>query len=109
MGVGTGGIGQKATAGGGISPEQMALAQYHMGEGAVKAEADFAPIGHSTNVTQAISGARAGAAKEAGQMSQADQAAMTQFLNRETANLTSGIGNILGGISGGGKGGGSGG
>lgn len=100
MGIGTGGVGQKATAEGGISPEQMALAQYHMGQGAVKAESDFAPIGHSTNTTQAISGARAGGAKETGQMSQANQAAMTQFLNRETGALTGGIGSALGSIAG---------
>ena len=100
MGVGTGGVGQKATAGGGISPDQQALAQYHFGQGAVKAESDFAQIPHSTNLTQAVSGARAGAAKEAGQMSQADQAAMTQFLNQQTSNLTSGIGGALGSIAG---------
>ena len=100
MGIGTGGVGQKATAGGGISPEQQALAQFHYGQGAVKSMADFAPIGHSTNVTQAISGARAGEAKEAGQMSQADQAAMTQFLNRETGALTGGIGGALGSLAG---------
>jgi len=100
MGIGTGGIGQKATAGGGITPEQMALAQYHFGQGAVKAQGDFAQIPHSTNLTQAVSGARAGAAKEAGQMSQADQAAMTQFLNQQTSNLTSGIGGALGSIAG---------
>jgi len=102
MGVGTGGVGQKATAGGGISPDQQALAQYHFGQGAVKAESDFAQIPHSTNLTQAVSGARAGGAKEIGQQSQADQAAMQQFINQQTSNLTSGIGSTLGKISGGG-------
>ena len=99
-GIGSGGIGQKLTSSGGISPEQQALAQYHFGQGAVKAESDFAGIPHSTNLTQAISGARAGAAKEAGQMSQADTAAMTQFLNSQFGNLTSGIGSALGSITG---------
>lgn len=102
MGIGTGGVGQKATAGGGISPDQQALAQYHFGQGAVKAESDFAPIAHSTNETQAISGARAGAAKEAAQQSQADAAAQQQFINQQTGNLTSGVGSILGKASGGG-------
>ena len=102
MGIGTGGVGQKATAGGGISPEQQALSQFHFGQGAVKAESDFAQIPHSTNLTQAIGGARAGAAKEAGQQSQADQAAMTQFINQQTGNLTTGIGSVLGKASGGG-------
>jgi len=104
MGIGTGGVGQKATAGGGISPDQQALAQYHFGQGAVKSMGDFAQIPHSTNETQAISGARAGGAKEAGQQSQADQAAMTQFLNQQTGNLTSGIGSVLGKAAGGGFG-----
>jgi len=109
MGIGSGGIGQKATSGGGISPEQQALAQYHFGQGAIKSEADFAQIPHSTNVTQAISGARAGAAKEAGQMSQADASAMSNFLNQQVGGLTSGVGSLLGGKSGGGGGGGGGG
>ena len=100
MGIGTGGVGQKLTAGGGITPEQQALAQYHFGQGAVKAESDFSRIPHSTNLTQAVSGARAGAAKEAGQMSQADAAAMTQFLNTQFGNLTGGLGGALGSIAG---------
>ena len=98
-GIGTGGIGQKLTSGGGITPEQQALAQYHMGQGAVKAESDFARIPHSTNLTQAISGARAGGAKEAAQMSQADTAAMTQFLNQQFGNLTGGVGGALGSLA----------
>jgi len=102
MGIGTGGVGQKATAGGGISPDQQALSQFHFGQGAVDAMSKFAPIAHSTNTTQAVSGARAGAAKEAAQQSQADAAAMQQFINQQTGNLTSGIGSTLGKISGGG-------
>jgi len=108
-GIGTGGIGQKQTAGGGITPEQTALAQYHFGQGAIKSMSDFAGLPVSTGMTQAIGGARAGAAKEAGEQSQVNAAAMTNFLNQQTANLTSGIGGLLGGLSGGGKGGGGGG
>jgi len=101
MGIGTGGVGQKATAGG-LAPtaEQAALAQYHFGQGAVKAEADFAQMPHSTNVTQAISGARAGQAKEFGATSLANTEAQKQFINQQTSNLFGGIGSALGSIAG---------
>jgi hypothetical protein len=100
MGVGTGGIGQKLTSSGGITPEQQALAQYHFGQGAIKAESDFSRIPMSTNLTQAIGGARAGAAQEIGQMSAADAAAQAKFLNQQTGNLTQGVGAGLGSIAG---------
>ena len=99
-GIGTGGIGQKLTSGGVTTPEQMALAQYHMGEGIVGSQAKFAQIPHSTNLTQAASGARFGAAKEAGQISQADAAAQQAFLNQQFGSLTSGVGGALGSIPG---------
>lgn len=103
MGIGTGGIGQKLTASGGITPEQQALAQYHLGQGAIQDEFRFSQMPHSTNVTQAIGGAQAGAAKEAGQMSRADAAAQAAFLNAQNANLTSGVGGALGSIAGKGR------
>jgi hypothetical protein len=108
MGIGSGGIGQKATAGGvSPTPEQMALAQYDFGQGEVKAASEFgrSGLGHSTNVTQAISGARAKEAEDIGKMSLADTAAMTNFINSQVSGLTSGLGSLLGGISGGGGGG----
>jgi hypothetical protein len=100
MGVGSGGIGQKLTSGGGITPEQQALAQYHFGQGVIKDDYQFAQMPHSTNLTQAVGGSALGAAKEAGQMSIADAAAQAKFLNQQTANLTSGVGGALGSIAG---------
>jgi hypothetical protein len=105
MGIGSGGIGQKATAEGvPATPEQMALAQYDFGQNAIRAMGDFGRtgMGHSTNVTQAIGGARAKEAEDIGKTSLANTAAMTNFLNQQTSGLTSGIGSLLGGISGGG-------
>jgi hypothetical protein len=109
MGIGSGGIGQKATAGGvAPTPEQMALAQYDFGQGALEQMGKFgrSGLGHSTNVTQAIGGARAKEAEDIGKMSLANTAAMTNFLNTQTSGLTSGLGSLLGSVSGGGGGGG---
>ena len=100
-GIGTGGIGQKLTSVGiAASPEQMALSQYHTGQGIEAAQAKFAQIPHSTNLTQAAGGPRVKGAVEAGQLSQADTAAQQAFLNQQFGNLTSGVGGALGSIAG---------
>jgi len=95
---------------GGISPEQMALANFTFGQQAIKNASDFsnAGMGMSTGLTQMDSGARMGEALNIGQMSLADTNAMNAFNSQAKANLGSSIGN-LGGILGGGTGGSSGG
>lgn len=104
MGIGTGGVGQKATAGGvPTTPEQLALAQYDFGQGVVGAQHKFAEIPHSTNLTQAIGGARFKEAEDIGRMSQANTQAITNFINQQAGALTGGIGSLLGAISGGGS------
>lgn len=100
MGIGSGGIGQKLTAGGGITPEQASLAQYTMGQGEIADMSQFSQMPHSTNLTQAISGTKAAGVQQAGQMSQQDTAAMTQFLNQQNSQLTQGIGGAIGSIAG---------
>jgi hypothetical protein len=100
MGIGSGGIGQKLTASGGITPEQASLAQYHLGQADVQDMNTFSQIPHSTNLTQAIGGNTAGAVKEAGQTSQSNAATQAAFLNAENKNLVGGIGGALGSIAG---------
>lgn len=105
MGIGSGGIGQKLTASGGITPEQASLAQYNLGQADIHSMNTFSQMPMSTNLTQSIGGNVAGGVQSAGQMSQQDTAAMTQFLNANNKNLTGGIGGALGSIAGKGSGG----
>ena len=97
-GIGSGGIGQALTSQGIITPEQISLAQYGAGQDTISQMAKFSQIPQSTNLTQAVSGARAGEALQIGQESQADVAAQTKFLNQQFGNLTGGIGSILGSL-----------
>lgn len=101
--------GEQATAGGGVSPQQMAFAQYTFGENETKNAQTFAGTPMSTGLTQADAGAYAGEAHQLGQMSDADAKAMAQFIDQQNAQakqgLTQGIG-ALGSLAGGGGGGG---
>jgi hypothetical protein len=99
MGVGSGGVGQKNTSEGGITPEQQTLAQYHFGQDATKNAFDFSQIPMSTNLTQKDVGARAAEAKERGTTSISDAAAMAAFENAQTSNFTGGIGSALGSLT----------
>lgn len=100
--------GEKATAGGGVSPQQMAYAQYTFGENEVKNAQTFAGTPMSTGLTQADAGAFAGEAHDLGRMSDADAKAMSGFIDQQKQQATSGIGSLgsaLGGKGGGGGGG----
>jgi len=106
--MGSGGLGGKATSGGGISGPQMALGQYTFGEQTVGNKAAFAEMPMSTGATQAQSGAAAQAALKESEMSQADASAVSQFINNQFGQFAGGLGSLLGSIGGGGGGGGSG-
>lgn len=85
------GIGGKLNSGGGISPEQMALAQYGFGQQSLKAADTFSQTPVSTMQTQADAGARAAEAKAASGMSQTDALAQANFFNQNLG----GIGNLF--------------
>jgi hypothetical protein len=86
---------------GGISPEQMSLANFTFGQNAMKNASDFsnAGMGMSTGLTQMDAGAQMGEALNIGQMSLSDMNAMNAFNSQAKANLGSSIGS-LGGIFG---------
>ena len=69
------GLGGKVTAGGGISPQQMALSQYGFGENVIGNAAQFAQMPMSTGLTQADIGSGAAAALSEASQSNIDQAA----------------------------------
>jgi hypothetical protein len=94
-------VGALLTQGGvGPSGEQTVLGEYNMGEGEVANAGKFAGgMGHSTNVTQADTGPRAGFALTGGTQSLADTAAMRNFYNTQFKNFSGGLGNILGKIA----------
>jgi hypothetical protein len=96
-----GGGGGKNT-GGGISPEQMALTQFHFGEGALANAAQFGKsgMGHSTMGTMADAGTYMGQALEAQKLSMADTAATNAANQQQKSQISSGIGG-LGSIAGG--------
>lgn len=102
--------GQQATRGGGVSPQQMAYAQYTFGQNEVANAQSFSGIPMSTGHTQADAGAFAGEAFQLGRMSDEDAAAMTSFINQQAQQqkqgLSSGIGALGSALGGGGGGGG---
>ena len=102
--------GAQATAGGGVSPEQAALAQYHFGQTEEKNASDFSRAGipMSTMHTQADAGAYAQKAFELSQMSDKDAKAMADAINQQAAQQQQALGGFaesLGGALGGGGGG----
>lgn len=100
-----GGGGKGGSSSGGISPEQMALAQYTYGQNVMKNAGDFGTrgMGHSTGVTQADAGAAMGEAKQMAEMSQHDTQAMNQFNQQQKGQASTAIGGL--GTSLGGSGG----
>jgi hypothetical protein len=98
--VAGGDIGGKATAGGGVSPQQQALAQYNFGQNEIQNNAQFAQLPLSTMKTQADTGAFANKALQLSQMSDADAKAMAAAINQQVAGIGSaigGLGSALGG------------
>ena len=81
------GLGGKLNSGGGISPEQMALAQYGFGQGAVGNSQSFATTPDSTMLTQVDTGARAKEAQTASGMSQTDALAQANFFNQNLGGI----------------------
>ena len=101
--------GAQATAGGGVSPEQTALAQYDFGQAGMKANDEFNKIPLSTNKTQRWGGAYAGQALQLAEMSDADAKALAEQINQQAQQTQAGIGSLaqgLGSLAGGGGGGG---
>jgi hypothetical protein len=84
------------TAGGGISPDQMAYAQFVGNEQKLKNANTFgsAGTGASTMHTMADAGAGNETALLAQQMSQADANAMQNFNNQQKASTAQGIGGL---------------
>ena len=103
----SGNIGGALTQSGLISPFQQSLARFNLGEGLVGNAQAFAqePIG--TPHTMADIGSVAQAALTQGEISNADAAALSQSINQQFGQLSSGLGSILGKGGGGGGGGGS--
>lgn len=98
LGGGGGGKGGNSSSGG-ISPEQMALTQFHFGENALKNAQTFGGsnnqnMGMSTGLTMADAGAYMGQALEAQKLSQSDAAAMNAFNQQQKSQLSSGIGSL---------------
>lgn len=93
-------FGEKATAGGGISPEQKALADYTFGQDEVANAQQFGAhgMGMSTGATQSDIGAFAKQALSEGLMSEADRKAKAAFIDQQVAGLTSGLSSGLGGL-----------
>lgn len=92
IGGGGGKGGGQDTAGTGVSPEQQALAEYTFGQGALKAESDFANegnigLGPSTMTTQAVSGPRFGEARQLADMSHEDAKAQAAFNQQQESAL----------------------
>lgn len=108
-GKGGGSKGEQATAGGGVSPQQMAFAQYTFGENEVKNAQTFAGTPMSTGLTQADAGAFAGEVHDLGSMSDKDAKAMAGFIDQQNQQAKQGITQVAGGLgslAGGGGGGG---
>lgn len=104
------GSGESKTAGGGISPQQMSLANYTYGEDVVADNQAFGKSGvpQSTMHTQSDIGALAKRALFEGKMDIGDRKAMSDFINQQTQAAEGAIGS-LGSLAGGGGGGGGGG
>ena len=110
-GKGGGSKGQQATAGGGVSPQQKAYAQYTFGQNEVANAQSFSSIPMSTGVTQADAGAYAGMAHQLGRMSDEDAKAMASFIDQQNAQAKQGVSQGIGALGstlGGGGGGGGG-
>jgi hypothetical protein len=107
MGGGGGSKGAQATAGGGVSPEQAALAQYNFGQNEIFQNQQFAQTPNSTMKTQGDAGAYAKKALELSEMSDKDAKAMADAINQQAQQQMSELGGFaqaLGGIAGGGGG-----
>lgn len=96
---GPGGPGGAATAGGGVTPEQQAYAQYEGAESDVK-QADFFSkgMGHSTGVTQGFSGGNALQALIASDESQKDAARQAALINQNFNTFAGGLSKLLAGL-----------
>ena len=105
---GGGSKGAEATAGGGVSPEQAALAQYNFGQNEIAQNALYSQVPNSTMKTQGDAGAFAKKAFELSRMSDMDAKAMADAINKQAQEQMSALGGFaqaLGGIAGGGGGG----
>jgi hypothetical protein len=104
--------GAQATAGGGVSPQQAALAQYNFGQNEVFQNQQFAQTPQSTMHTQADAGALAKRAFDLAQMSDKDAKALADAVNQQAQQQQAGLGQFaeaLGSQAGGGGGGSGGG
>src|SRR3974390_669110 len=102
---GGGSKGANATAGGGVSPEQTALAQYDFGQAGQHTNQTFSQIPLSTNKTQAWTGDYGSQAFQLASMSDKDAQAMAQAINQQANQTMQGIGQLasgLGSLAGGG-------
>ena len=109
MGGGGGSKGAEATKGGGVSPEQAALAQYNFGQNEIAQNALYAQTPNSTMKTQGDAGAFAKKALELSEMSDKDAKAMADAINQQAQQQQQALGGFaqaLGGIAGGGGSGG---
>lgn len=90
--------GAQATQAGGISGPQQAYATYLGNQQKLKAASDFATSGTgiSTNETQAANAGNALTAQTAISQSDADAAAMSQFINNQVGQFFGGLGGLLG-------------
>lgn len=101
--------GAQATAGGGVSPQQAALAQYNFGQNEVAQNALYAQVPDSTMKTQGDAGAFAKKAFELSEMSDKDAKAMADAINQQAQQQMASLGGLaesLGSVAGGGGGGG---
>lgn len=96
---GPGGIGGAATAGGGVTPEEAAYAQYEGAEDMVK-QADFFSkgMGHSTMDTQGVRGGGALQALIASNISQENAARQQRLINANLDTFGSGLSKLLAGL-----------
>lgn len=106
----SGGVGSKLatanTSGGGISPQQQALAQYTMGEQSLKGASDFASSGMPVSTGETWAAGVAPMVDKAyleARMSDADAAAMQATQSAKNNSIGQGIGS-LGSSKGGGGG-----
>jgi hypothetical protein len=97
--------GQTKASGGGITPDQQALANFNFGQNEIGNAGAFSNMPVSTGLTQADAGAQAARVKAMGQASNADAQAQANAINQQQAAVGQGIGGLgsaLGGKGGGG-------
>jgi hypothetical protein len=106
----SGGVGSKLatadTSGGGISPQQQALAQYTMGQQSMQGAAEFGNSGMPVSTGETWAGGVAPMVTKAydeARMSDADAAALQSAQSSKNNSIGQGIGS-LGGAKGGGGG-----